>query len=112
VQLFGHEISKLSLTQIFLKWEGLIANSSALDKVVDWEPVFIDIEGRSFSTWRGIQGRPDGYIIVGHIFVKGTEKPTRIYISLGFVATDGFLSVSESFGKKGVTISVFVCSPI
>ena len=42
--------------------------------MIDWEPVFIDIEGRKFSTWRGIPQYPD-YLVVGHFFVKGAEKP-------------------------------------
>lgn len=57
---------------------GLIVKAiepSALDDVLDWEPVFIDIEGRQFSTWRGIAR--DNYVVVGHFFVTGTEKPTK-----------------------------------
>ena len=42
--------------------------------MIDWEPVFIDIETRKFSTWRGIPQYPD-YLVVGHFFVKGVEKP-------------------------------------
>jgi hypothetical protein len=47
----------------------------ALANVEDWEPVFIDIEGQKFSTWRGVA--PKGYVVVGHFFVTGIEKPTR-----------------------------------
>ena len=43
---------------------------------MDWEPVFIDIEGGKFSTWRGIPSKPDDYVVIGHFFVTGIEKPT------------------------------------
>jgi len=48
----------------------------ALDEVVDWKPVFIDIEGAKFSTWRGIPNNPDKYVVIGDFFVTGIEKPT------------------------------------
>ncbi len=48
----------------------------ALDEVVDWRPVFIDIEGQKFSTWRGIPSNPDKYVVIGDFFVTGIEKPT------------------------------------
>ena len=48
----------------------------ALDEVVDWSPVFIDIEGGNFSTWRGIPSNPDKYVVIGDFFVTGIEKPT------------------------------------
>ena len=64
---------------IFLKQEGhgLIVKAndpSALCEVVDWEPVFIDIEGRKFSTWRGVPQNPN-CVVIGHFFVNGVEKP-------------------------------------
>lgn len=46
----------------------------ALAEIVDWEPVFIDIETQQYSTWRGIA--PEGYVVIGHFFVTGGEKPT------------------------------------
>ena len=49
----------------------------ALDEVVDWRPVFIDIEGQNFSTWRGIPRNPNKYVVIGDFFVTGIEKPTR-----------------------------------
>jgi len=58
--------------------EGVIVmanDPSALDKIVDWEPVFMDVEGQKFSTWRGIPSKPDKYMVVGHFFVKGCQKP-------------------------------------
>jgi len=48
----------------------------ALDKVVDWTPVFIDIEGAKFSTWRGVPSNPHKYVVIGDFFVTGIEKPT------------------------------------
>jgi hypothetical protein len=48
----------------------------ALDEVVDWKPVFIDIEGAKFSTWRGVPNNPDKYVVIGDFFVTGIEKPT------------------------------------
>lgn len=56
---------------------GLIVKAlvpDALAEVKDWEPVFIDIEGGQFSTWRGVA--PEGYVVIGHFFVNGTNKPT------------------------------------
>jgi hypothetical protein len=44
--------------------------------VVDWQPVFIDIEGAKFSTWRGIPRHPQDYVVIGHFFVNGIKKPT------------------------------------
>jgi len=50
---------------------------SALDEVVEWEPVFLDIEQKKFSTWRGIPRTPDLYVVIGHFFVTGLNKPTH-----------------------------------
>jgi len=47
-----------------------------LDEVVDWKPVFKDIEGRQFSTWRGVPSNPEKFVVIGHFFVTGVEKPT------------------------------------
>jgi len=46
----------------------------ALAEIDDWEPVFIDIEGAKFSTWRGVA--PEGYVAIGNFFVNGIEKPS------------------------------------
>ena len=62
-----------------LKQRGLVVKANvpdALDEVVDWRPVFIDIEGGKFSTWRGIPSNPDKYVVIGDIFVTGIEKPS------------------------------------
>ena len=44
--------------------------------MADWEPVFIDIEGRKFSTWRGVARDPEHYAVIGDFFVTGVDKPT------------------------------------
>jgi len=62
-----------------LEQRGLIVRANvpdALDEVVDWNPVFIDIEGAKFSTWRGVPSNPDKYVVIGDFFVTGIEKPT------------------------------------
>lgn len=51
-------------------------DDSALGNIVDWTPVFIDIEGRQFSTWRGVPEKPSEYVPGGDILVPGVEKPT------------------------------------
>ncbi|KAH9474262.1 hypothetical protein JR316_0013425 [Psilocybe cubensis] len=56
----------------FLLKEG----SDALGDIVDWEPVFIDIEQGQFSTWRGVPADPERYVCGGHFFVLGVDKPT------------------------------------
>ncbi|PPQ90048.1 hypothetical protein CVT25_006341 [Psilocybe cyanescens] len=59
--------------------EGLIVlakdGSDALGEIRDWEPVFVDIEQRKFSTWRGIPKDPSKYAVIGEVFVTGVEKP-------------------------------------
>ena len=62
-----------------LEQEGLIVKADvadALDEVIDWKPVFIDIEGGKFSTWRGIPSNPEKYVVIGDFFVTGIEKPS------------------------------------
>ncbi|KAH9474258.1 hypothetical protein JR316_0013421 [Psilocybe cubensis] len=57
---------------IFLAKDG----SDALGDIIDWAPVFIDIEQRRFSTWRGILADPERYVCGGDFFVLGADKPT------------------------------------
>jgi len=57
---------------------GLIVKANvpdALDEVVDWKPVFLDIEGLKFSTWRGVPRNEDTHVVIGDFFVTGIEKP-------------------------------------
>ena len=76
---YSHPSRIISTFVDTLKQRGIVVRANvpnALDEVVDWRPVFIDIEGGKFSTWRGIPQNPDKYVVIGDIFVTGIEKPT------------------------------------
>lgn len=72
-----HYLGPIAASRESLDQTGIIVKekeSRSLADIEDWNPVFIDVEGGKFSTWRGVA--PDGYRVVGDFFVEGIDKPT------------------------------------